>query len=102
MYRYRYKHACQRPCPDVVLKAPVANDAVSHDSISARQSPVQVCCCLLTSRFTSWNGLHGQDAAVVGYRSRETGGALRMNPPDEDVLGDGDAIIALAETGRTP
>lgn len=39
---------------------------------------------------------------MVGYRSRETGGALRMNPPDEDVLGDGDAIIALAETGRTP
>ncbi len=43
--------------------------------------------------------MHGQDAAVVGYRSREAGGALRMNPPDDDVLGDGDAIIALAETG---
>lgn len=38
---------------------------------------------------------------MVGYRSREAG-ALCMNPPDDDVLGDGDAIIALAETGRTP
>ncbi|KAK9836266.1 hypothetical protein WJX81_000586 [Elliptochloris bilobata] len=39
------------------------------------------------------------DAAVVGYRSREAGGALRMNPRDDDTLGSGDAIIALAETG---
>ena len=36
---------------------------------------------------------------MVGYRSREAGGALRMNPPDDDTLGDGDAVIALAETG---
>ena len=40
-----------------------------------------------------------QDAAIVGYRSREAGGALRMNPPDDDTLGAGDAIVALAETG---
>ena len=35
----------------------------------------------------------------MGYRSREGGGALRMNPPDDDTLGGGDAIVALAETG---
>ena len=40
-----------------------------------------------------------QDAAIVGYRSREAGGALRMNPLDDDTLGAGDAIVALAETG---
>ena len=38
---------------------------------------------------------------MVGYRSREAGGALHMNPPDNDTLGAGDAVIALAETGAT-
>jgi hypothetical protein len=40
-----------------------------------------------------------QNAAVVGYRSKEKSGALCMNPGDDNVLGPGDSIVALAETG---
>ena len=37
---------------------------------------------------------------VVGYMRKSEQPSLRLNPSDDDVLKDGDQIVALAATGR--